>query len=290
MAAPLASTQGTVSYTAAPNYSFPAAAPAYSFPMVGTQTLSAAPAYTFPSATPVMAQAPTISYATAAPVYQTVAPAAPVYQTPVVEAGPLQPLLVDNVPFVFTADTPVTERVVETEVEETAAPSASYAAQLFNLIRGGSAAKPVVAEQVVAEPVVAEPIVAEPVVAEPVVAAPVVAAPVVAAPVVAEPVVAAPVVEIKVVEPAVVDSEAASPVEASPVTYSAPVQYASLEELLANSNNTQGATTGSYYLPSSASMIEVRYMTPAVKVEDETLVATDGVVKKVVTKKKIGCC
>merc|ERR1740130_851584 len=104
MAAPLASTQGTVGYTAAPNYSFP---------MVGTQTLSAAPAYTFPSATPVMAQAPTISYATAAPVYQTVAAAAPVYQTPVVEAAPA--LLVDNVPFVFTADTAVAEPVVETE-------------------------------------------------------------------------------------------------------------------------------------------------------------------------------
>jgi len=270
MAAPLASTQGTVGYTAAPNYSFPmvqtAAAPAYSFPMVGTQTLSAAPAYTFPSATPVMTQAPTISYATAAPVYQTMA--APVYQTPVVEAGP----------FLFTAETEVAEPAVVEAVEgEAAAPSASYAAQLVNLIRGGPAPEPVVAEQVVAEPVVAEP-----------------------------------VVEIKVVEPAVVDSAAATPVvtyaapamtmaapaysvaaspsAAAPVTYSAPVEYSSLEDLLANSNTTLGATTGSYYLPSSASMLEIQYITPAVKVEEETLVATDGVVKKVVTKKKVGCC
>merc|ERR1740117_2458976 len=124
-----------------------------------------------------MAQAPTITYAAAAPVYQTMAAAAPVYlpAQPVAEAAsvylpaqartvdsgivPAVQLLLEELPQLVTVETPAAEPVVEAEVAvpvvveaeaaapaaapvveaEAAAPTASYAAQLVNLIRGGPA-------------------------------------------------------------------------------------------------------------------------------------------------------
>jgi len=315
MAAPLAST--TVGYAGAPTYSLPqtvaGASPTYSFPqttILGTQTVAAAPAYSFPAAAPVITQAPTISYSTAAPVYQTMAAAAPVYTTPAVgEAAsvylpartvdngvvPAVQLLMEELPQLVT---PADEtKVAETAVKEgdaaapvvvdsgAAAPSASYAAQLVNLIRGG-AAEPAV-EETAATEAAAETKAAEAVVVE--------GAAAVAAPVVtytaAATTIAAPAysTQYTAAAPSYTYTSTTATAASAPVPYTAPVEYSSLEALLANSTQTDGAKTGSYYLPSTASMLEVTYTTPAAKVEEETK-ETDGVVKKVVTKKKIGCC